>query len=305
VANRLFDVQGHRGARGLAPENTLPAFSRALDLGVTTLELDCGITRDGVVVISHDRRLNPAITRDDTGRWLTHAGPAIRDLTWAELQRYDVGRIDAQSPYAGRFPHQQAIDGTRIPRLSDLFALVRERGDENVRFNIETKLSPLAPDETAAPELFVETLLETISNAGMQARVIVQSFFWRTLRLVQERMPDAPTSYLTAAQSDPHNAIAGPTAALWTDGFDVLDFDGSVPRMIEAAGGVLWSPDYGELSDEAIGDAHSCGLLVVPWTVNSESDMERLIACGVDGLISDYPNVLVRVAGQSLASPGT
>jgi glycerophosphoryl diester phosphodiesterase len=301
VANRFFDAQGHRGARGLAPENTLPAFARALDLGVTTLELDCGVTRDRVVMISHDRRLNPVITRDENGRWLRSAGPAIWDLTWAELQRYDVGRIDAQSPYAARFPRQQPVDGTRIPRLLDLFALVRERGDGHVRFNIETKLSPFAPLETAAADVFVETMLQAIADAGMESRVIVQSFYWRTLKLVQQNAPGIPTSYLTAARSDPYNAIVGPAAALWTDGLDVRDFGGSVPRMIKAAGGVLWSPDYGDLHAETIREAHSCGLLVVPWTVNGESAMERLIVDGVDGLISDYPDVLVRVAGRRLA----
>ena len=303
MANRFFDVQGHRGARGLAPENTLPAFARALDVGVTTLELDCAITRDGIVVMSHDRKLDPAIIRDEQGRWLTGAGPAIRDLTWAELERYDVGRIDPQSPYAARFPRQQAIDGTRIARLSELFALVRQRGDEHVRFNIETKLSPLAPEESAPPELFVETLLQVISEAGMQSRVIIQSFFWRTLKLVQEKTPGIPTSYLTSAQSDPHNGIATARAALWTDGFDLRDFGGSVPRMVAAAGGALWSPDYADLCAELIAETHSCALLVVPWTVNSESAMTRLIAWGVDGLISDYPDVLVRVARECLAPP--
>ena len=114
-----FDLQGHRGARGLAPENTLPAFERALDLAVTTLELDTGITRDGVVVIHHDPTLNPAITRDASGQFLERRGPAIHSLSWAQLQSYDVGRLNPHSDYRKNYPDQQPVDGTRIPRLSD------------------------------------------------------------------------------------------------------------------------------------------------------------------------------------------
>ena len=298
MANSRFDIQGHRGARGLSPENTLPGFARALELGVTTLELDCGITRDRIAVISHDRRLNPAITRNESGGWLPHPGPPIWQCTFAELQRYDVGRIDPRSTYARRFPRQQAIDGTRIPRLADLFMLVRDRGNGTVRFNIETKLSPLASDEAAPPELFVDILLETIYGAGVQSRTIIQSFDWRTLRLLQAHAPTISTSYLTAERADPHNVVPGSSGLIWTDGCDVRDF-GSVPRMIEAAGGAIWSPDYADLSAERVTEAHSLGLGVVPWTVNDEADMRRLIEWGVDGVISDYPDELRRVASET------
>src|SRR5689334_9427102 len=143
TATRVLDIQGHRGARGLLPENTLPAFAKALAIGVTTLEMDCAITRDGVVVVSHDSTLNPDITRTPDGRWITGATPPIRDLSYAELARYDVGRIDPASEYARRFAGQQPVDGTRMPRLADVFALARKAGNEAVRFNIETKISPL------------------------------------------------------------------------------------------------------------------------------------------------------------------
>ncbi len=137
-----FDLIGHRGARGLAPENTLPSFARALSLGVTVLELDTAITKDGVIVISHDPSLNPNITRDKDGKWLAKPGPAIHSLTFNELQQYDVGRLKPNTNYAKSFPEQKSVDGTRIPRLADLFALVKKSGNEQVRFNIELKVSP-------------------------------------------------------------------------------------------------------------------------------------------------------------------
>ena len=130
-----MDVQGHRGCRGYLPENTLPAFSRALEIGVNTLELDVAVTRDGVVVVHHDRGLNPGIARGPDGKWVTRATP-INHMTFAELQTYDVGRLDPNSDYGRQFPHQKPIDGTRVPRLADLFALAAKA---NVRFNIEPK----------------------------------------------------------------------------------------------------------------------------------------------------------------------
>src|ERR671914_573206 len=133
-----FDLQGHRGARGHAPENTLAGFERALAIGVDTLELDVGVTRDGVVVIHHDRRLNPDVARGPDGQWVSAPAASIFSLSYPELQNYDVGRIRPGSEYARRFPHQKPIDGARIPRLSELFAIA----GPTVRFNIETKISP-------------------------------------------------------------------------------------------------------------------------------------------------------------------
>ncbi|MFQ5954576.1 MAG: glycerophosphodiester phosphodiesterase family protein, partial [Kiloniellales bacterium] len=134
------EIQGHRGARGLAPENTLAGFALALSIGVTTLELDVGVTADGVVVVAHDPRLNPALARTADGSWLAAPGPPLSSLTLAELRRYDVGRIDPQSRYARRFPDQRPVDGARIPMLAEVVALSRKAGNHTVRFNIETKL---------------------------------------------------------------------------------------------------------------------------------------------------------------------
>ena len=289
-----LDLQGHRGARGLLPENTLPAFERALEIGVTTLELDCGVTADGVVVISHDRTLNPDIAREASGRWLDAPGPAIRDLTYAALERYDVGRLKPGTAYAKRFAQQQPVDGTRIPRLADLFALVRARGDAKVRFNIETKLSPLAPAEALAPEAFARAVLDAIRAAGMERRVTIQSFDWRTLQVVQKTAPDIPTAYLTAERTSPRNVSASAPSE-WTAGFQVADYGGSVPRTVKVAGGSIWSPYYADLTVEDLEEARALGLKVVVWTVNSESDMRRLIEWGVDGIISDYPDRLAAI----------
>jgi glycerophosphoryl diester phosphodiesterase len=290
-----LDTQGHRGARGLFPENTLPAFSRALETGVTTLELDCGVTRDGVVVIAHDPLLNADFTRDANGRWLENHGPAIWSLTYDELRAYDVGRLKHGTAYARRFPHQQPVDGTRIPRLADVFALARTRGNDRVRFNIETKTSPLAPSHTAAPEAFVHALLDVIRTAGLETRVTIQSFDWRTLAIVQKEAPGIPTAYLTAERTSPNNIAE---ASPWTAGYRLSAFAGSLPRMVKAAGGAIWSPYIGDVTLERVREAQALGLKVIVWTVNDEADMRRLIGWGVDGIISDYPDVLARIASK-------
>ncbi|MGH8641002.1 MAG: glycerophosphodiester phosphodiesterase [Burkholderiales bacterium] len=289
-----LDIQGHRGARGLAPENTLPAFARALSLGVSTLEMDCAITRDGVVVVSHNPALNPEITRGPDGRFLERTGPAIWSLSYAELQRYDVGRLNPVRVYAKRWPEQRAVDGTRIPRLADVFALVKKSGNETVRFNIETKSSPLAPADTTSPEDFARKLISAVRSAGMAERTAIQSFDWRTLAVVQKEAPEVATVYLTTVSGFMDN-IQVKGESPWTAGIRFRDH-GSVPRMVKAAGGAVWSPYLGDLTREAVKEAQALGLKVVVWTANNPAEMRRVIEWGVDGVISDRPDLLRQAA---------
>jgi glycerophosphoryl diester phosphodiesterase len=285
-----FDLQGHRGARGLAPENTLPAFATALAIGVDTLELDTGVTRDGVVVIGHDQALNPDIVRDASGNWLEKRGPPIHDLTFAELQAYDIGRLKPGTVYASRFPAQKPVDGTRYARLADLFAMVEKSGNTSVRFNIETKISPEAPQETLAPEPFTRALLEVIDRSGMSGRVTVQSFDWRTLGISRRLAPRIPTVCLTAQQKFFDNVQAEKGSA-WTAGIQFKD-QGSVPKMAKAAGCAVWSPYFADVDRAKVAEAHALGLTVVVWTVNDPAQGKALRELGVDGLITDRPDLM-------------
>lgn len=295
---RALDIQGHRGARGLAPENTLPGFARALAIGVSTLEMDCGVTRDGVVVVSHGRRLHPDLARTPEGRWLEALGPPIWRLRYAELARYDVGRLRPGSACAARFPEQQPVDGARIPRLAEVFALVERSGNAAVCFNIETKISPLAPEETTTPEDFARRLVRAVREAGVERRTTVQSFDWRTLALVQSEAPEIATACLTSVSGPLDNVQPGRPASAWTAGLHVSRFGGSLPRMVKAAGGAVWSPYAGDLGREALAEAQALGLKVVVWTVNEPAEMRRFIEWGVDGIISDRPDRLREVAGR-------
>lgn len=261
-----FDLQGHRGARGHAPENTLPGFARALELGVSTFELDVGVSRDGVVVIHHDRRLNPDVARGPDGRWVAAPAPLIGSLDFDELQRYDVGRIRPGSEYARRFPRQQPVDGARIPALAEL--LERHRSG-TVRFNIELKLLPDAPDETLPPEPFAAAVVAVLRAARMEARCTLQSFDWRVVKVVEREAPEIATAYLTERED-------------------------SDPGKVAAAGARTWSPDFSALDRAKAAAARGFGLRLIPWTVNEPADIRRMLALGVDGLISDYPDRVVQ-----------
>lgn len=294
----ILDIQGHRGARGLVPENTLPAFARALAIGVTTLELDCAVTKDGVMVVSHDPALNPDIARGPDGKWLREPGPAIWRLTYEETRRYDVGRINPASAYARRWPEQRPVDGTRVPRLADVFALVKKSGNGSVRFNIETKVFPPEPGLTTTPDDFARKLIAAIRAGGMEHRTAIQSFDWRTLQIVQKEAPAIPTVYLTVEKGFMDSIQRDKGSSPWTAGFHVSRHGGSIPRMVKAAGGAVWSPYCAETAREQVKEAQALGLKVVVWTVNEPADMRRLIEWGVDGIISDRPDLLRRTAGE-------
>jgi glycerophosphoryl diester phosphodiesterase len=259
-----FDLQGHRGARGHAPENTLPGFERALAIGVDTLELDVGVTRDQVVVIHHDRRLNPDLARGPDGKWVSAPAPTIHSLTLEQLQTYDVGRIRPGSEYARRYPQQKPVDGTRIPKLEALFSLTRGK---KIGFNIETKLVPEAPDETLAPEPFARALIAEVRRAGVAGRTTIQSFDFRTLAVVQREAPEIATAYLTSGKKGE-----------------------AVPRMVHEAKGAIWSPNFQDLDLRTLAVAHELRVKVIPWTVNQPADIRRVLEMKVDGVISDYPD---------------
>ena len=280
------ELQGHRGARGLAPENTLAAFDAALALGVHTLELDTVLSADDVLVVSHDATLNPNFTRDADGRYVDAPGAPIRSLSFAALQGFDVGRLRPGTGYALAHPEQRAMDGERIPSLAMLFELVRRRDAAHVRFNIETKINPLRPELTPPPEPFVRAVLDVARRHGMLPRITLQSFDWRTLAAAQRLAPAVPTVYLSSQQPWGNN-LADPR---WTAGMRLADHGGSVPRLVKAAGGAVWSPYHGDLDAAALQQAHSLGLRVIVWTVNEAADIDRLLDLGVDGIISDRPD---------------
>lgn len=289
-----FDLQGHRGARGLAPENTLAAFERALAIGVTTLETDLAVTRDDVLVLSHDPYLNPALARDATGAWLSTPGANIHSLELAQLRGFDVGRLNPAHAYAKNWPEQVAADGARIPTFDELVKLVRARSS-TVRLNIETKITPTSGEAVPAPGKFARLVVAALERTGLADRTTVQSFDWRTLIEIKRLRPRQATACLTIeAESMNTNRVDESGASPWHAGLRPSEH-ASLPRLVKAAGCETWSMFWRNLTPELAAEARALGLKLLPWTVNDPVEMARLIDLGVDGLITDYPDRLRQV----------
>jgi glycerophosphoryl diester phosphodiesterase len=276
---RQVEVIGHRGARGLFPENTIEGFRQCLDLGVWSFELDVGMTADGVVVVHHDLALNPAITRDAGGQWLNGAGPLIHQLTLDALRTYDVGRIRPSTLYRILNRSQKGRDGARIPTLEDVLGLSAE-----ATFIIELKTDPRHPDWTSDPVMLAQAVLAVVDKAGAAGRVTLESFDWRGPRHIRRIRPELRLAWLTRPET-------ARDAMLWWDGITPADFDNAIPAAVASEGGQIWAPAFDSLTSAAIARAHELGLLVIPWTVNRRASMRRLIGWGVDGLITDRPDL--------------
>ena len=268
-----FDKQGHRGCRGLMPENTIPAMLKALDMGVTTLEMDIAITKDRQVIVSHDPFFNHEITTKADGSYLSDKEERelkIYGMTFEETQRYDVG----MKPFA-RFPRQLKLP-VRKPLLRDLLDSVRQYMTNNKRafpyFNIETKTQP-ATDNIyhPGPAEFVDLLMTVIKEKRIEEFVIIQSFDFRTLRYLHQNYPSIRTAMLI--QGSDKRDLA-----------DQLTDLGFIPD--------IYSPEFVLVTRELIDKCHLQKIKIIPWTVNDTTKITELKNAGVDGIISDYPDLL-------------
>ena len=295
---REFDLQGHRGARGLFPENTIEGFLATRALGVDSVELDVAVTEDGVAVVSHDPVLDPELTRGPDGTWIEGKPRVIREMRWAELAGYDVGRIRPGSRLAARFPDQAAHDGAGMPTLDTVFRTL-----PGLRIHAEIKTLPDRPDLTVTPEAMAEAIVAAAEAAEALDRLVVRSFDWRGLAFLGRTRPEIPLVWLTSATE-----AARPE--LW---WGMAGYAGSVPAAVAAAAGTPrgwrpgWAPRHDMLTKATLDEAHGLGLQVMPWTVDDAGDIARLIDWGVDGLCTDRPDVaraVMRAAGLALPPSG-
>jgi len=248
-------VHGHRGARAIYPENTLPAFEYAIKIGADVLEMDVAVTKDDVLVISHDPHINPEICKGP------HPGIAIHQLTLTELHEYDCGAL--KNPH---FPKQQPVPGTRIPTLDEVLNLSR---GNRVEFNIETKSFPDHPELTPPPDVFARMLLDVIRRHKLESRAIVQSFDFRTLHAMKRLASNIRLSALWEGAARPFVDIA---------------------REGDAA---IISPLFKLVTPQQVKAAHEAKIQVVPWTADTPTDWQMLIDAGVDAIITDDPAALI------------
>ncbi|WP_035776880.1 glycerophosphodiester phosphodiesterase family protein [Arthrobacter sp. H5] len=303
-----FDLQAHRGGTGLYTESTLASFSTALELGVTTLELDTQVTDDGAVVVTHDRQISAGKCRDTAPAApndpeFPYVGKFITNLTLAQVQTVECGF--AQLP---QFPEQQVSTGPMI-ELADVFALVERYRANTVKLNIEAKIEAGAPEQTAPREEFVSAVLEEIEEYRMGRQVSVQSFDWGALELVEELAPGLARVALTNGD---FLQVGQPGASPWLGGLDADDYDGDLVALADELGVEAISPVHGNPQGGAIGDAgyvpyvtakmvedaHRAGMEVIPWTVDDPDTMRYLMDLEIDGLITDRPDRLRDVMAE-------
>ena len=293
-------VIGHRGAAGLAPENTLAGFRRALEIGVDAIELDVLLTADGELVVLHDFRLKPEITRTPEGAWLGEPGPAVLEVRLAELKSFDVGRLKPGTGYAKRFPDQQAVDGQRIPTLREVIGLLKEQKAVDTELWIEIKTTPEDPTTSPRPEIIAAAVTGLLRGESPAPRVRILAFDWRALQHVQAIAPEILTVYLTTPNRHLDRVVEGGSFApsAWTAGLVFDQHGNSVARTIKAAGGCCWAARRDQVNSRAVQEARDLGLKVFVWTVNDAGEMRRLLDLGVDGIITDRPDLLKTILGR-------
>lgn len=268
----VIRIVGHRGARGVFPENTMLGFEYTLASGVPLLEFDVVLTADDIPVITHNPTLHKPTFQDQTGQFISKELP-IRSLSFVDLGRYEVGKIDGTTAYGAAFPDQAQVAGLRVPALAELCALVKQPRHHTARLLLELKSDPRLTDMRAH---FVAQVLRVIRDHDVVGQTVLHSFDWEILAECKAQAPDIPTSFLSIA-SEPE--------------FNLPD---DLPAHIKAAGGALWCPHFQDITAEDVTYAQTMGLGVVVWTVNTIPDIDRMIDFGVDAICSDYPGRVQR-----------
>jgi glycerophosphoryl diester phosphodiesterase len=308
---REFDLQAHRGGLGLRPESTLGAFGNAMQLGVSTLELDVQITEDGTAVVTHDRQISPIKCQDTAPAFpgdpeYPYVGKYIKTLTLAQVKTLDCGTRNPTDPNDPYVDTMEMVPHSKMPTLTEVFDLVKRYGAEGIMLNIETKVEAGAPEETAPREQFVQVVANDVREAGMIDQATIQSFNWGALMRMREVEPRLPIIALTNRD---FLQCGQPGDSPWLGGIDADDYDCDLVRAADSFGADAISPVHGfpqngkvtdpgyqpYVTGQMVDAAHAAGMKVVPWTVNDRPTMEKLMDDGVDGLITDYPDRLREV----------
>lgn len=304
-----FDLQAHRGGLGLSVENTLGTFANALQLGVSTLELDIQVTEDRVAVVTHDRQVQPHKCQDTAPVFtddpeFPYVGDFVKNLTLEQLHTLDCGsqRLDGH-------PWQRLLPGATMPTLKQVLDLVNLY-QADVALNIETKVEAGAPHETAPREQFVTLVIAELENAGLMEQATIQSFDWGTLMLAKQLAPRLPVVALSNGQQFLRCGESGTSP--WTGGIDLDDFDCDLVQAAASFGADAVSPVHGTPQEGRYGDpgyvpfvtqamvdaAHARQMRIIPWTVDDRATAEYLMDLGVDGLITDYPDQLRKLLAE-------
>ena len=284
-------IVGHRGVRGVLPENSIEGFEFALSIGIDLIEFDVVLTKDEVPVIAHNHRLHGSRVRGPGGCFLNGKEPKVSSLRMEEIERFDIGRLNGNTAYGQRFPCQIQMDGVRIPKLSDLFQLILQPKYQSANLMLELKSDPDLVANDVARERFVSVVIEHVCKAGLSTRTLLHSFDWELLAKCKRQAPDMPISFLTKIKINA-DEIGEDSSKPVLPNLD--DAAVSIPDRVKEAGGSLWCPYYKDITDEDLARARDLGLCVAVWTVNEFGDIDAMIDLGVDAIVTDHPGKVQR-----------
>ena len=295
---QITQIHGHRGARGLKPENSLPAFETALDIGCDAIEVDLCVSKDNELVISHDLLLSKDIVRNKNGQWIDEP-IRIRDLTFEQLQQFDIGKLKPDTDYQKRFAKQQAIDNTRIPSLSQMVELIN-RINPGTEYNLELKRHPYDTSTTPCIDEYADIVCQSLSDNDIIDSTFIQSFDWQLALKIREKLPEMTIGLLTDMQIDANPpTIGGDAGLLWTNNFDITDFP-NIVHMVKHAGADVWSCNYRDLTPELMNEALELDLEIYVWTVNRPHAIREMLDFGVHAITTDYPDRLFKILETDL-----
>lgn len=316
AGSQYVENYAHRGARSFSPENTLPAYKTGLVVGTNWVDMDIGITKDGVILVDHDLWLNPDILRKDGKFWAPskqsfyaqlESAPGginkniqpylVKNITLAQLEQYDAGMLNPQSAYAKYFPDQFAVNGTKMPTLQEVVDYVNQATNKQVGFQIEIKNDPSHPKWTVSAHEFAKRVNDFLVKNDLVARAEIQSFDWQPLYDLHKLNPQVKLAFLVGGDDiERMHGSDEKQAGLWSGGKLLKNYNNSLPQMVKALGGSCYEPQDTALTKADLDEAHRLGLKVVVWTWPENSGgafdpvlVDKLINWGVDGIITDDP----------------
>lgn len=302
------EVYAHRGGRAIYPENTLEAYLYSTKLGVDFIDMDVGVTQDGIVVVTHNSVLDPDMVQTLQGHFVSYTESErknylVKNFTYAQLKQFKVGKLNQDRPYARLFPMQKQLDNVYMPTLEEVIDTINQLSQNQVKFQIEMKTNPLYPEDTVSPDVFAQKIYGILKKKNIVESAEVQSFDWRCLYALQNLDYRVRTAYLTSRErAQEFTSKDKLVRTRWTGGKDIVNYNDCTPCMIAALGGKIWGPEDSEVTKESIDMAHKFGLKVAVWssperagTTFDEKRNKDLIAWGVDGIISDDPAQLKKL----------
>ena len=280
---RIIRIVGHRGARGLFPENSMVGFENILKIGVTLIELDVVFSKDKTPIITHNHTINPSTSRDVDGEFV-NKNIKISSLTVEQIKNYEIGRLDLDSDYGKRFPEQAQLDGIYMPTLQELFEKMQQPEFEQMRLMVEIKSEPNYSSQDR--ENIASLVTKQIRDANLLNKVLLHSFDWLLLSECKKKDPEITTSFLTKKgyQNETENYHS-----LQMYMQDAAGHSNAVPEKISALGGSVWCPYFKDITHDRLLSARENNLIVVVWTLNELDDIEAMIELGVDAIVTDYP----------------